>query len=118
MELRHLRYFCAVADCNGFNRAARALHSSQSSITTQIRDLEREIGCEAAQSHAVARDTNRSAGGRLRLHNLADERFIVCDRDIAPTFFGKTLRSALRPASHRKLLRRQTWCPVCLPWWR
>ena len=44
MELRHLRYFCAIADWNGFNRAARALHTSQSSISAQIRDLEGEIG--------------------------------------------------------------------------
>ena len=43
MELRHLRYLCAVADWNGFNRAARALHTSQSSISGQIRDLEQEI---------------------------------------------------------------------------
>jgi DNA-binding transcriptional LysR family regulator len=44
MELRHLRYFCAVAQWKGFNRAARALHVSQSAISDQILDLEREIG--------------------------------------------------------------------------
>lgn len=44
MELRHFRYFCAVADWRGFNRAARALHVSQSAISEQILDLEHEIG--------------------------------------------------------------------------
>lgn len=44
MELRHLRYFCSVVEWNGFSNAARRLHVSQSSVSEQIRDLEREIG--------------------------------------------------------------------------
>ncbi|MFP5275994.1 MAG: LysR substrate-binding domain-containing protein [Acidobacteriota bacterium] len=44
MELRHLRYFCAVAEWKGFNRAAKALHVSQSAISDQVLDLEREMG--------------------------------------------------------------------------
>src|ERR1700761_8047223 len=44
MELRHLRYLCAVVDWHGFNRAARALRISQSAISEQILDLEEEIG--------------------------------------------------------------------------
>jgi DNA-binding transcriptional LysR family regulator len=44
MELRHLRYFCAVAIHQGFSRSARELHVSQSAISEQISDLEREIG--------------------------------------------------------------------------
>jgi DNA-binding transcriptional LysR family regulator len=46
MELRHLRYFVAVAETGGFNRAARTLHVSQSAISEQILDLEQEIGVE------------------------------------------------------------------------
>jgi len=46
VELRHFRYFCAVADWRGFNRAAKALHVSQSAISEQILDLEREIGVQ------------------------------------------------------------------------
>lgn len=46
MELRHLRYFCAVAEWQGFSRAARKLHVSQSAISEQIGDLENEIGVQ------------------------------------------------------------------------
>jgi DNA-binding transcriptional LysR family regulator len=44
MELRHLRYFCAVADYGTFSEAGRQLHVSQSAISEQLADLESEIG--------------------------------------------------------------------------
>lgn len=44
MELRHLRYFCAVADHGTFTEAGNKLHVSQSSISEQLADLEREVG--------------------------------------------------------------------------
>jgi DNA-binding transcriptional LysR family regulator len=44
MELRHLRYFRAVAENHGFSSSARLLHVSQSAISEQISDLEREVG--------------------------------------------------------------------------
>ena len=44
MELRHLRYFCAVAEAGGFGEASRQLNVSQSAISEQIKDLEEEIG--------------------------------------------------------------------------
>ncbi len=44
MELRHLRYFCSVAEHKSFTIAARLLNVSQSGVSGQVQALEREIG--------------------------------------------------------------------------
>ena len=47
MELRHLRYFVAVVEEGSFTTAAEGpLHTSQPSLSRQIRDLEYEVGAE------------------------------------------------------------------------
>src|SRR5438270_4992915 len=52
MELRHLRYFIAVADEENVSRAAAKLHVSQPGISRQIRDLEDEIGFQLFERSA------------------------------------------------------------------
>jgi DNA-binding transcriptional LysR family regulator len=45
MELRHLRYFVAVADAGNVSRASRQLHVTQPALSRQIQDLERDLTC-------------------------------------------------------------------------
>src|SRR5688572_17891419 len=47
MELRHLRYFVAVAETGSLTEAAQTrLHTSQPSLSRQLRDLELEVGAQ------------------------------------------------------------------------
>jgi DNA-binding transcriptional LysR family regulator len=54
MELRHLRYFVAVAEALSYRRAAQAIRVAQPALSKQIKDLEDQVG---------ARLLDRNTGG-------------------------------------------------------
>ena len=63
MELRHLRYFVAVAEDLNFTRAAAKLRLAQPSLTRQIHNLEEEIGVRLlsrSKSHVALTEEGRS----------------------------------------------------------
>ncbi len=69
MELRHLRYFVAVAERLHFRRAAEALRVSQPALSNQIRQLETEIGArllDRSTHHVVLTPPGRRFLARAR----------------------------------------------------
>jgi len=90
MELRHLRYFIAVAEEGSFLHAAeRRLHTAQPSLSRQIRDLELEIGVKLLDRKA--RGVALTVGGRVFLDHV---RFALMQLDAA----AEAARRAEQPA--------------------
>jgi DNA-binding transcriptional LysR family regulator len=125
VELRHLRYFVAVARERNFTRAAEKLHIAQPPLSRQVRQLEDELGIDLIE--AGSRPLRLSEAGRLfyeqavqvlervdemkamigRLHDADRGRFSV--GFVGSTLYGKlpeVIRSyrATRPGVELTLL--------------
>lgn len=89
MELRHLRYFIAVAEEGSFiNAAERRLHTSQPSLSRQIRDLESEVGIKLLERKA--RGIALTAAGQVFLDHA---RLVLMQLDAA----GEAARRTEQP---------------------
>ncbi|CAN7764647.1 LysR substrate-binding domain-containing protein [Caballeronia sp. LjRoot29] len=108
MELRHLRYFVAVAETGSLTVAAeRRLHTSQPSLSRQIRDLEDEVGAELF--NRSARGVELTAAGKAFLDHAR----------LALTQVDAAIEAARRAAQPRKQVfalgfltgQEMTWLP-------
>ena len=90
MELRHLRYFVAVADAGSLTVAAeQRLHTSQPSLSRQIRDLEDEVGVRLLTRRA--RGIELTPAGRAFLDHA---RVVLSQAEAA----GEAARRVVHPA--------------------
>jgi LysR family hca operon transcriptional activator len=92
MELRHLRYFVAVAEEGSLTVAAeKRLHTAQPSLSRQLRDLESEIGVQLFTRNA--RGVELTTAGRIFLDH---SRVILAQTEAAATAAKRAAASGSR----------------------
>jgi LysR family transcriptional regulator, hca operon transcriptional activator len=111
MELRHLRYFVAVAETESLTLAAKAkLHTSQPSLSRQIRDLEEELGAQLLTRRA--RGIELTSAGRVFL----DHARLVLSQVEAAAEAARRVAHPAKPCFSLGFLtgHEQTWMPEAL----
>src|SRR6195952_697819 len=111
MELRHLKYFVAVAEAGSLSIAAtQTLHTSQPSLSRQINDLEAEVGAQLLVRSV--RGVELTAAGRVFLDHA---RVVLAQVEVALD----SARRAAEPAKPYFVLgfltgHESTWLPEAL----
>src|SRR6202521_4315310 len=111
VELRHLRYFVAVAEAGSLTVAAeRKLHTSQPSLSRQIRDLEDEVGARLLTRRA--RGIELTPAGRAFL----DHARLVLSQVEAAAEAARRVAHPAKPCFAMGFLTGQelTWMPEAL----
>ncbi len=111
MELRHLRYFVAVAEAGSLTvAAARKLHTSQPSLSRQIRDLEDEVGAQLLTRRA--RGIELTPAGRAFL----DHARLVLSHVEAAAEAARRVAHPIKPCFSMGFLtgHELTWMPEAL----
>jgi DNA-binding transcriptional LysR family regulator len=106
MELRHLKIFCAIADCGSFTAAAEKVCTVQSNITMRVRELELELGQQLfirQKNGVVLTSTGETFLGYARriLHLVDESRSALSDTST--------------PAGHLRLGSMETTAAIRLP---
>jgi LysR family hca operon transcriptional activator len=111
MELRHLRYFVAVAEAGSLTVAAeQKLHTSQPSLSRQIRDLEDEVGAQLLRRSA--RGIELTSAGR----SFLDHARSVLSQVEAATEAARRVAHPAKPRFAMGFLtgHELTWMPKAL----
>ena len=92
MELRHLRYFVAVAEALSFRKAARRLSVSAAALSQQIADLENELGLKLLSRNSRRVELTEVGrvflGGARRMLGTAQEGWLRPKRPLAASGAG------------------------------